>query len=327
MVPSALVLGVGNVGAGIVEALDEAGYDITAVDPTDTLKPECLSRVGGANAFHKQRHQDLSGDELARWLAAADEVVFCCDCGNRDTYVYTEQPDLGGRNIADFETFLRRVVALAGSSAAINLADLHISYVGGSWTRRQPDAGLTVTDTSVAKTAEASNPYERAKTAAHDAARRLSRELGLAVTFFDWISVLPNFAPNFSIAKMVTAGAKTGSITFSPGDFGRPVLHRKDAGRVLVQWCQAGRSKASRGVFAVVLVPGAFTPFQRFADTVLATLKQAGTATTLTPQVRSPELTCFLLSLSLCRALPPSLSHTHTVPSLPSSPLFLGGRF
>ena len=42
--PAALVLGVGNVGAGIAEALDEAGYAITAIDPSDTLKPGCRSR-------------------------------------------------------------------------------------------------------------------------------------------------------------------------------------------------------------------------------------------------------------------------------------------
>ena len=40
-----------------------------------------------------------------------------------------EQPDLGARNVADFEAFVRRVVALAGSGAGFNLEDVHLSCV------------------------------------------------------------------------------------------------------------------------------------------------------------------------------------------------------
>ena len=80
-------------------------------------------------------------------------------------------------------------------------------------------------------------------------------------------------APNFTIAKMVDEAIESGRVGFSAGEYGRPLLHSEDAGRALLLLCEheaAGAPFTGRTVslFDVLLLPGSFTPFSRFAEVV-----------------------------------------------------------
>jgi hypothetical protein len=153
-------------------------------------------------------------------------------------------------------------------------------YVGGSWTKRVERAVETggadeyvVNDSSPNKV-ESKVEYEQAKISAEENAKKVGADTGFRITFADWISIVPNFAPNFSIAKMTAEAVFKRSITFSPGEYGRPMLHQKDAGNLLVAYCERARN---RGLFAsprfsTLLVPGIFIPFKTFADVVRSTV-------------------------------------------------------
>lgn len=263
---SLLLIGCGNVGAGIGLAFAENGWQVITIDPCEALVPPELRTA--PHAYDKVRIEDVDDDSLALWVATCREVVFAADSGNRDTYA--ADPALGPRQIKQFETFCRRLSAARGTSGC------RLRYIGGSWTRREPDDALLVVDNSPAKPEAACNPYERSKTQACEAARELSAELGLPITFCDWASVVPNYAPNFSVAKMAEEALRVGTIGYSAGDFGRPVCHTSDAGAALLALCEderrhyeaqlEGRPAVATPLFSVVLVPGAFTSFERFAE-------------------------------------------------------------
>ena len=234
-----LLVGVGNVGAGIAEAFVRRGWQVRGVDPNPALAPTEVRDSVIPCAI-----DDLPDAELAELLAASDEIVYAAECGNRDEYAV--RPDLGQQNNMRFERFACRVVRCSPAGA-------HIAYVGGSWTRRALSKGgsAVVTDASPAKAAAEANPYEAAKTAAAAAAAALAAQLpGLRLTFYDWASVVPNLAPNFSIAKMAAAALAGEPVRYSAGDFGRPLLGAADAGCALLLATEA-RLEVAAGASAV----------------------------------------------------------------------------
>lgn len=171
----------------------------------------------------------------------------------------------------------------------LDFVGAHVAYIGGSWTRRAPAASPCdatvplVTDLSPPKDDVDSNAYEKAKTRAHDVARQLSNELKIHVTFYDWASIVPNLAPNFTIAKMTAAALHDGKISYSEGDYGRPLLHAVDAGWALVKLTESRlRSQPSdKEYFDTIVMPGTFLCFQRFASIVAAVVEASGKRTTV----------------------------------------------
>ncbi len=257
-----ILVGCGNVGAGVGLAFARAGYLVTTVDPSNTLVPAELRKA--PHTYHKLRVEDVPESMLAE--APAAWVVYAADCGNRDSYA--EDSTLGARQLAVFDSFARRLARMSEAAAACR----RLVYIGGSWTRLAADDRLVpplVHDASPSKPMAEMSPYEAAKNAACDAARALSTELSLPITFADWASVVPNYAPNFSIAKMTDEALAKGSISYSAGDVGRPLCQAEDAGRALVALCE----REANTLFDTVLIPGEFTPFERFARVVLDTVR------------------------------------------------------
>lgn len=130
---------------------------------------------------------------------------------------------------------------------------------------------MLVGDDAEEKSDAEANPYERAKTAALASAQALASSERLQITFVDWISVVPKFAPNFTVAKMVAAALDTGIVRFSAGDFGRPLLSGTDAGHALLLLTEKRRLESAPAAApgcSAVLMPGHFTTFRRFAEIV-----------------------------------------------------------
>jgi len=283
-----LLVGVGNVGTGIARAFRRAGWRVTAIDPRPVARPwDGPESTGDGFALRQSTIDELADADFAELLAAADEVVYAAECGNRDEY---SAPQLARENAARFRRFAERVARLAGNDAWAP----HVAFVGGSWTRRAatapPSSGLlVVNDDSPAKPAEEANAYEMAKGRAQRDAAALAASLRLRITFYDWASVVPNLAPNFSIAQMTRAALADGAVEYSDGDFGRPLLGAEDAGAALVmltvdrlasERCRTDRgvpslapftgptADVSAGGCTTVLLPGLFTTFERFATLV-----------------------------------------------------------
>ena len=262
---SLLLVGCGNVGAGIGRAFARAGWRVVVVDPSASLVPSELRAP--PHAYLQMCIEEVPDDTWA-WAAACEEIVYAADCGNRDEYA--ADTTLG-------ETQSRRFTAFAHRLANTNNRSFRLRSVGGSWTRLEATATAPplVDDLCMAKAAASSNPYERSKTEACERARALASSLSLRITHCDWASVVPNMAPNFSIAKMSEEALTHGRISYSGGDFGRPLCHADDAGRALLLLCQHQRlhdqqegHEPSASSFEVLLVPGVFTPFARFAEAV-----------------------------------------------------------
>lgn len=267
-----LLVGCGNVGAGIAAAFVRSGrWSVTIVDP-------CADLVPPEHTLLPCSIDELSDEQLAEQLAMCDEIVYAAECGNRDEYA--ARPEMARENCERFERFARRVASL-GSGAATR----HIAYVGGSWTRREArvcEGRLLVGDDTPAKADAEANAYERAKTAALATAQALAASERLQITFVDWISVVPNLAPNFTVAKMVAAALDTGVVRFSAGDFGRPLLSGTNAGHALLLLTEKRRLESAAAPVpgcSSVLMPGHFTTFHRFAEIV----QEAVTASTQAP--------------------------------------------
>jgi len=234
------LVGVGNVGYGILEAFHEARWGVIAVDPNPLMELDSPNVT-----FIREKIEDISDSQLHILLNDCGVIVYAADCGNRDLYAIEEFD-----NTSRFDSFVKRVKGR------------RIEYVGGSWTRRIAIDG-SVCDESPTKQDGGSNPYERAKSSACENSKRLSEYS--PITFYDWISVVPNFAPNFSICKMTESARESEIISYTPGDFGRPLLHRKDAGRALLSYIQ---NRCHLNSFEIVIIPGAFIPFQKWAESI-----------------------------------------------------------
>lgn len=224
----------GNVGRGITKAFENEGWEVSPIDPqvNNTL-------------------EELTNKEFERLSSSASLVVYVADCGNREEYV--KNPKLGKENNERFTAFCQRI-SRANS-------DLIIWYVGGSWTKRKPDANWIVNDNSPNKGLKDCNLYERAKIGAEENAKKMSKRI--KIRFLDWPSIVPNLAPNFSITRMIVQALEEGKISYSPGQFGRPLIETVQAGEALIVLIKNDDGSQK---FVRYLIPTFFIPFSAFAQ-------------------------------------------------------------
>ena len=230
------------------------------------------------------RLEDIDDSQLAT-LISFDEIVYAAEPGNRDEYA--SNPNIALSNARRFTGFIERIVKLSA-----NISNVHVTYAGGSWTRRKALPGLEVSDLAPAKTEEdGANPYELAKTEAAKLAEYLSTKHSIDISFWDWISVVPNFAPNFTISKMTKAAVESKIVTFSPGPYGRPLLHAQDAGRAVVMLAEDRlKNRSLNHHFELILLPGHFTTFETFADAVVEIVKiEKGIEIAKISQMETPD--------------------------------------
>lgn len=226
----------GNVGRGIVKAFERKGLAVAPIDPQINTTLEALDE-----------------SEFNRIFFSTAFAIYVADCGNRDEYA--ADPELYKKNNKRFAQFCNRVSKINSS--------LVIWYIGGSWTKRKPNAKWEVGDNSPNKDLKDCNPYEKAKISAEKNAQKLSRKA--KIRFVDWPSVVPNLAPNFSITKMVAQAIKEGEISYSPGEFGRPLADSSEAGEALAVLIDNDDPDKQ---YKKYLIPGYFVPFSLFATTV-----------------------------------------------------------
>ena len=125
------------------------------------------------------------------------------------------------------------------------------------------------------------NHYEQAKM---DMFHHIQKIKNHTILYFDWISTTPNMAPNFSLNKMIHEGAQHGTISYSPGPFGRPLLDGSSAGEYLfLAHDNALHEKQDR-----ILVPGIFITFEEFALSAQKALAQLGISATLQEYTNTP---------------------------------------
>jgi nucleoside-diphosphate-sugar epimerase len=268
----------GQVGSGVYKAFAAKKWNVIAVDPKEEEEVTKKTSDGTSSKqefdnvqFVRKKSEEVSDDEWNSWFLSCCEVCYAAEEGNRDIYV--ANPHLERDNSARFTKFvegLGKIWSLRDENIT-RTCKLHISYCGGSWTRREMDAqDFSVNDNSPVKTHGGSNMYERAKTAAYENAKDLARRNKdwCQITFVDYISVVPNFAPNFTIGKMVHSAMESGEIVYSEGDYGRPLLHSQQAGDILVTLAERWSSLKGCGQkpFDIILIPGYFTPFATFAS-------------------------------------------------------------
>lgn len=254
----------GQVGTGIVEAFALNNWNVIAIDP----RSPCHSTpTAGGSVVHRVRKtaENIDDADWQSWFVDSNccELCYTAEEGNRD--VYSLNAKLGDENCRRFTAFLDRLRALWEQWIGDDAKKLNISYVGGSWTRRKVDTEtFVVQDGSPVKVGGGANPYERSKTEAYENALELSKchHHWCRIAFLDYISVVPNYAPNFTMGKMVKSALENGRIVYSEGDFGRPLLHRRQAGEILVA---LANNKMKRDYITTILVPGHFIPFKTFA--------------------------------------------------------------
>jgi nucleoside-diphosphate-sugar epimerase len=230
---AAVIGGAGNVGAGIVKALRKKQWKCRVIDPKVNKKVE-----------------ELSAKEFEKIFKPKNTIIYAADEGNRDIYVAIQ--NLGKQNNERFAKFCSKL-------SKVN-SDAVIWYVGGSWTKRKPSAKWLVDDNSPNKPIAEYNAYEKAKISAEKSTENLSQ--AFKIRFIDWISIVPNLAENFSIPVMVRRAIKEGTIAYSPGPFGRPLLETTDAGKALIKLIENDDKNED---FKKYLIPGIFTKFELFA--------------------------------------------------------------
>jgi len=258
-----LVGACGEVGKGILESFYIPRYDrweVIAIDPN-------ISKYNNTKKIKliNERFEDLPDEQILPWLQNFSKVEICytAEIGNRD--LYSQEANLGKDNCERFRSFMTRLEKLVNKKRG----KIHISYCGGSWTRRASlkdnDNVLLVSNCSPTKEKGGDNLYEQSKTIACKNAQDLSlehKDWCDGITFYDYISVVPNYSPNFTIHKMVKEALEQNKITYSDGDYGRPLLHSNQAGDII-------RSLAERETcnkFEIILIPGCFTKFETFAE-------------------------------------------------------------
>lgn len=248
--------GAGNVGKGIAAALQREGRSVAIIDPSVN-----------------STWQGLDNDSFAEKFKGAT-VIHAADVGNRDLYV--SDPNLAERQREELYELVSRLVICVGEPP--------LWYIGGSWTRLQWDDSFEITDTSPSKLWDSQVPYEQAKSLAKKCATELS-EL-FPIRFVDYISIAPNLSDNFSICRMVREGVTSGTVTYSPLPYGRPLLTSEDAGHALVTLMTSDDTESR---FHRYWIPGAFVPFRDFAFAVRDVLRECGREVTLLEQTETPD--------------------------------------
>ncbi len=252
-----VVGGTGNVGRGVVESFEKSGWQVEIIDPQVNKKFE-----------------DLSQEELENLLSGINHIIYAAESGNREDY--EANLNLSQENNRRFKDFIERVACTNPS--------IVVWYIGGSWTKRKPDESWLVTDNSPNKPLDECNEYEKAKVMAQENARRLSDKI--RIRFLDWVSIVPNLAPNFSIPRLVTQAIKEGKITYSPGGYGRPLLEAVQAGEALLLLVANDGNER----FRKFLIPGVFVKFEAFAQAVKKVIEQeTGREIKLEMQTQTPE--------------------------------------
>ena len=250
--------GAGNVGIGITKAFKKHDWKVKIIDP----------RIN--STFEK-----LYNPVLKKILTNVNNVIYCAEIGNRD--LYAENPNLENENNLRFKNFCKKLYNLN--------PNITIWYVGGSWTKRKPNKNWLVTDKSPNKDLKECNPYEKAKISAEANAKKLS--ILLNIRFLDWASIVPNLSENFSIPKMATQALKERKITYSSGNFGRPLLESLQAGKSLLYLIKNDKSQKK---FKKFLIPGVFIPFNELAKAVKEVIeKETKTKIKLEKQVSTPN--------------------------------------
>eukprot|EP00039_Didymoeca_costata_P030545 m.30125 g.30125 ORF g.30125 m.30125 type:complete len:1330 (-) comp8173_c0_seq1:95-4084(-) len=261
-----LVLGsCGTVGSGIVSAFRDANWKVIAVDPM----------LRGSEAFTScdddfgTTAEAVSDGWLQATLRSCSFVIYTAENGSRADY--ETMPTLGEQNNSKFRRFFERCRRVLGS-----FPSPHVVYIGGSWTKRQPHESSFLVDDDSPNKDHTDVAYEAAKIAAEHNAREVGSDQEFSITFCDWISVVPNYSPNFTIAKMTKEALSKRRITYSRGPYGRPLLHRKDAGKCLVAYCERAREQGAQQLpkFSTLLVPGYFVSFETYAQTVKSIIQE-----------------------------------------------------
>jgi nucleoside-diphosphate-sugar epimerase len=251
--------GAGNVGKGICEAIERSHiYSPFAIDPQIN-----------------KTFEEFSTDDLGSILRSTKAIIYTADNGNRDDY--EKDPELQKRNADRFQKFCKRLSDLTKK--------VPVWYVGGSWTKRKPDINWVVTDDSPNKDFAEMNAYEKAKAEVEKYASVCSKDLGINIQFVDYISIVPNLSPNFSICKMVKEAVEQGIIHYSAGDYGRPLLDAISAGNYLLKLIELNNIDTK-----AFLIPGIFISFKEFAETVQKVVKEkTGKDIKLVPQETTPD--------------------------------------
>eukprot|EP00040_Diaphanoeca_grandis_P016565 m.85643 g.85643 ORF g.85643 m.85643 type:complete len:1340 (-) comp25887_c0_seq1:274-4293(-) len=281
-----LLVGVhGTVGAGVATAFRDAGWTVIGVDPIYKGSP-----YSGTEDDYASTIEAVPDMWLQYTLKRCTAVVYVADSGNKIRYQTVK--GLGTANNKRFRVFCERCRSLLGSHACT-----WIVHIGGSWTKRKvvDGASLIVTDDSYSKPNPA-NHYEAAKIEAEAMSKQVSEELDVFVSFFDWITVVPNFDSDFIIAKMTREAMGKRSLNHPIGDHhGLPLLHSRDAGLLLLAYVEQhitdirkGGSLHNGSKFHSVLMPGVFTTFSSFAEIIKNTLFELELENDSDPQLVQP---------------------------------------
>ena len=284
-----IIGGAGNVGRGLcISCSCYSEWQVIGVDPN--FKQSC-DDVPSNNEMNNidtlsSCIEDVDTAVFQSWFIAKDddggstmkqhvEFIVTNDDGNRDNY--THNPNLGHNNNVRFEMLVKRIADTRDQvkNYSTNNVDgddvsVHISYIGGSWTRLQPNVNQIVNESSPVREGGGSNPYEIAKTSAEQNAKKMSIMHSIGITFYDYISIVPNYSSNFSINRMVRSGMEDNVIKYSSGDYGRPLLHSVQAGEfvanVIEKQILDSHHTANQVQYETIVVPGHFVSFETFAD-------------------------------------------------------------
>lgn len=274
----------GNVGRGILESccLRFPLWNIIAIDPMLTSGKEKILNI-------KSKLEDVDDSEFLSWFSKNSHVefIYSSEDGNRENYKLDR--NLGNKNDVAFRCFMERIASLGNESKT----SVSVSYIGGSWTRMKPNSQNIVDESCQVKDRGGSNEYEKAKSSAEKNAKLLSEQYpNIPITFYDYISVVPNLAPNFSINQMTKSAYENGVIKFSSGDYGRPLLHSTQAGDFVASIIEKQITGDKSRKYEVVLVPGSFVQFfvfSKIAKNVVEEKKQGTQEITLVEYEKTPD--------------------------------------
>lgn len=232
-----IIGGAGNVGHGIAQAIKQnPGNELTIIDPKINSTFE--------NVVYEQ---------LEKILLNTDIIIFSTDVGKSELYEINQ--DIAVDNILHFNNCCNTI-------SKIN-PNVPIWYVGGSWTKRKPNRFWIVDEDSPNKAMEESNAYERSKIQSENNASHISSMLSLKIRFVDYISIIPNLFPDFTLCRYSEQAILKSKIEYIDGDMGRPLLTSFIAGRMLLKIIEMDDPSK---MFDVFLVPGVFIEFKTFAE-------------------------------------------------------------